>query len=146
MRLNLNLRLKRRNVYHVQGVIAIHQRHLEQLFREETLRIIKHLEIRGSLSFEAVNSSRRYETTFAYRETSPVFNPTSQLFDVYIRLLLGSTHLKMSETKPTIDLYTTQTPNGIKISITLEELGLERSPPQQDNTEPRQTSIQRTQD
>lgn len=26
--------------------------------------------------------------------------------------------------RPNIDLYTTQTPNGIKISITLEELGL----------------------
>lgn len=30
----------------------------------------------------------------------------------------------MSSQEPTIDLYTTQTPNGIKISITLEELGL----------------------
>lgn len=31
----------------------------------------------------------------------------------------------MSEQKSNIDLYTTQTPNGIKISITLEELGLD---------------------
>ncbi|KAK5133833.1 hypothetical protein LTR04_004743, partial [Oleoguttula sp. CCFEE 6159] len=30
----------------------------------------------------------------------------------------------MSSDKSNIDLYTTQTPNGIKISITLEELGL----------------------
>jgi hypothetical protein len=29
----------------------------------------------------------------------------------------------MSSQEPNIDLYTTQTPNGIKISITLEELG-----------------------
>lgn len=32
-------------------------------------------------------------------------------------------HFKMA-TRPDIHLYTTQTPNGIKISITLEELGL----------------------
>lgn len=30
----------------------------------------------------------------------------------------------MASTRPNIHLYTTQTPNGIKISITLEELGL----------------------
>ncbi|KAK1055298.1 Glutathione S-transferase 2 [Friedmanniomyces endolithicus] len=30
----------------------------------------------------------------------------------------------MSSEKPDIHLYTTQTPNGIKISITLEELGI----------------------
>ncbi|TKA35003.1 hypothetical protein B0A54_13704 [Friedmanniomyces endolithicus] len=30
----------------------------------------------------------------------------------------------MSSEKPDIHLYTTQTPNGIKISITLEELGV----------------------
>lgn len=29
----------------------------------------------------------------------------------------------MSAQEPSITLYTTQTPNGIKISITLEELG-----------------------
>jgi glutathione S-transferase len=34
-----------------------------------------------------------------------------------------STHFKMAS-RPDIHLYTTQTPNGIKISITLEELGL----------------------
>jgi len=35
-----------------------------------------------------------------------------------------TSHFNMSSTKPNIHLYTTQTPNGIKISITLEELGL----------------------
>ena len=30
----------------------------------------------------------------------------------------------MQETSPTITLYTGQSPNGVKISITLEELGL----------------------
>jgi glutathione S-transferase len=34
-----------------------------------------------------------------------------------------TSHLKMSH-KSNIHLYTTQTPNGIKVSITLEELGL----------------------
>jgi glutathione S-transferase len=39
------------------------------------------------------------------------------------RLAQLSKHIKMART-PDIHLYTTQTPNGIKISITLEELGL----------------------
>jgi hypothetical protein len=34
-----------------------------------------------------------------------------------------TSHLTMSA-RPDIHLYTTQTPNGIKISMTLEELGL----------------------
>lgn len=32
--------------------------------------------------------------------------------------------MSSSKKTPDINLYTTQTPNGIKISITLEELGL----------------------
>src|ERR1700722_8733975 len=39
------------------------------------------------------------------------------------RLSQVTSHLAMSS-KPNIHLYTAQTPNGIKISITLEELGL----------------------
>lgn len=39
------------------------------------------------------------------------------------RLSQVESHLTMSS-RPDIHLYTTQTPNGIKISITLEELGL----------------------
>ena len=39
------------------------------------------------------------------------------------RLSQISNQVKMA-TRPDIHLYTTQTPNGIKISITLEELGL----------------------
>ena len=39
------------------------------------------------------------------------------------RLSQISKHIKMTN-RPDIHLYTTQTPNGIKISITLEELGL----------------------
>lgn len=39
------------------------------------------------------------------------------------RLSQVNSHLAMSP-KPDIHLYTSQTPNGIKISITLEELGL----------------------
>lgn len=35
-----------------------------------------------------------------------------------------TSHFNMPSSKPNIHLYTTQTPNGIKISITLEELGL----------------------
>lgn len=35
-----------------------------------------------------------------------------------------TSHLNMS-TKTNIHLYTTQTPNGVKVSITLEELGLQ---------------------
>ena len=30
----------------------------------------------------------------------------------------------MAAGKPNIDLYTGQTPNGVKVSITLDELGL----------------------
>ena len=30
----------------------------------------------------------------------------------------------MSSSRPNIDIYTAQTPNGIKLSMTLEELGL----------------------
>ena len=33
------------------------------------------------------------------------------------------TTMSSTEKKPNINLYTAQTPNGIKISITLEELG-----------------------
>ena len=39
------------------------------------------------------------------------------------RLTQISQQIKMA-TRPNIHLYTTQTPNGVKISITLEELGL----------------------
>lgn len=39
------------------------------------------------------------------------------------RLAQVSTHFEMAA-KPNIHLYTAQTPNGVKISITLEELGL----------------------
>ena len=35
-----------------------------------------------------------------------------------------STSNKMAETKSDIHLYTAQTPNGIKVSMLLEELGL----------------------
>lgn len=33
-------------------------------------------------------------------------------------------HLKMASSGPNIDFYTFPTPNGLKISIALEELGL----------------------
>jgi glutathione S-transferase len=39
------------------------------------------------------------------------------------RIIQVELHLKMAS-RPNIHLYTGQTPNGIKISITLEELGL----------------------
>jgi hypothetical protein len=39
--------------------------------------------------------------------------------------ILSATQLSsMADRKPEITLYTAQTPNGIKISIALEELGL----------------------
>lgn len=40
------------------------------------------------------------------------------------RLTQVSNQLTMTDKRPNIHLYTTQTPNGIKISITLEELGI----------------------
>lgn len=49
--------------------------------------------------------------------------PLFQQVSMTSRLFQVESHLAMSS-RPDIHLYTAQTPNGIKISITLEELGL----------------------
>jgi hypothetical protein len=42
----------------------------------------------------------------------------------HLQILSASQLGSMADRKPDITLYTAQTPNGIKISIALEELGL----------------------
>jgi glutathione S-transferase len=66
------------------------------------------------------------ETSAASQSMQRVALLGSHLTPIHSRLNTNNpgTSDKMAEAKPDIHLYTAQTPNGIKVSMLLEELGL----------------------
>jgi hypothetical protein len=59
-------------------------------------------------------------SNFSY---SAIKNHQTDTLHTFSKLNIHILAINMASEEPNITLYTTQTPNGIKISITLEELG-----------------------